>query len=375
MILKYVSAYLFVYLLPVSMRSFSLTGTLSRSFSLHWPFKRQMPLISALNDSSKSIPITQSFGTSSCILNNTITGEPKGLVNLRNTCYINAILQSIFHVPIMRDLVLSNTYTDNSIGIELQRIFQRLSTVTEDNKIISPVDMITKMNINVGIQEDAQEFLLKLIDKVDDSLDNTIKDKNVSTISSVLQGIRKQTINCLDIDYNKTKIQKFYDLSVDLSEDLIGSIKETLKPEYLLGDNGYQAGSNGIRDAMKTIELLDYPRLLIIQIKRFAYDVETDSMEKKGDRFEFPNEFNTKDIDGSDSGKIYTLSSIVIHEGTANFGHYTSIVRRNNHSWYLCNDQNVQMINDSDIGSLTFGGRNRPFGSKTAYLLFYSSTS
>eukprot|EP01034_Spumella_vulgaris_P037016 gene37016-45662_t len=88
------------------------------------------------------------------------------------------------------------------------------------------------MGINVAIQEDAEEFLLKILDTIDNS----------------------------EAD-GKTKILYF-------------------APELLEGDNRYKAGPHGLQNAVKTLRIAKLPDTLVIHLKRFAYHVESGELEK-----------------------------------------------------------------------------------------------
>ena len=47
-------------------------------------------------------------------------------------------------------------------------------------------------------------------------------------------------------------------------------------------------------------------------------------------------------------GKDYFLKSAIFHYGKRNFGHYTSINKRNNR-WYYCNDTTVREVDNFDL--------------------------
>jgi hypothetical protein len=68
-----------------------------------------------------------------------------------------------------------------------------------------------------------------------------------------------------------------------------------------------------------------------------------------------------------DDTSSYRLTGIVLHSGTAQGGHYTSLVRFDN-KWVLFNDNEVTDVPQRELGNKAFGGADKP----CAYLLFYT---
>jgi ubiquitin C-terminal hydrolase len=72
---------------------------------------------------------------------------------------------------------------------------------------------------------------------------------------------------------------------------------------------------------------------------------------------------------------VYKLSSVVVHEGSATFGHYVCYARpdplNTPESWIKLNDQSVSDVTFRDVCDTAYGSKNSGKFSSNAYLLFY----
>lgn len=72
----------------------------------------------------------------------------------------------------------------------------------------------------------------------------------------------------------------------------------------------------------------------------------------------------------------YLLSSVVVHEGSAGFGHYVCYARpdpkKHPNGWLKLNDSAVSDITAREVFSSSFGNKNQDKYSKNAYMLFYT---
>jgi hypothetical protein len=68
----------------------------------------------------------------------------------------------------------------------------------------------------------------------------------------------------------------------------------------------------------------------------------------------------------------YKLTGVVVHSGTALFGHYTSLVRDKavENKWYLFNDLFVSVVTTAEALNTAYGHG----GVRNGYLLFYQRT-
>ena len=129
----------------------------------------------------------------------------------------------------------------------------------------------------------------------------------------------------------------------------------------------------------------DLPKVLIIQIKRFNYHVQTGNLsvvdtyknenkvngkaEKLNDYIDFDFDFDIPASclqDPSIQKQSYTLKSIVYHSGSdTHSGHYTTDSMNNKNGWFRCNDIEIQKVTKKDVLEL---GKKKV---NTPYILFY----
>jgi ubiquitin carboxyl-terminal hydrolase 7 len=207
----------------------------------------------------------------------------KGLLNLRNTCYLNSIIQSLFHAKIFRDKIISSNFKENSIGESLQQLFEKLID-EQQNEAASPQRLANCLKINANLQEDAEEFYLKLLNGLDYSLVDTEDNKNNNNLTKLFQLKQEQFITCVNINATKIRSVKSLDLSVSLHNvfSLEDAIKEYFKVEHLNTSNAnqYKHAQHGLQDAIKGVEIVEMPQILVVHFQRFAYDVELNDLKK-----------------------------------------------------------------------------------------------
>ena len=88
------------------------------------------------------------------------------------------------------------------------------------------------------------------------------------------------------------------------------------------------------------------PNLLVITLKRFCWNFETMNRTKINDYFEFPLELELSRYafpgrkEQNPHYFDYRLCGIIIHSGSAESGHYYSLIKIND-QWFEFNDKRV----------------------------------
>ncbi|CAN1298217.1 Ubiquitin C-terminal hydrolase 12 [Linum perenne] len=303
-----------------------------------------------------------------------------GLKNQGATCYMNSLLQTLYHIPYFRKAVYHMPTTENdmpsgSIPLALQSLFYKLQY--SDTSVATKE--LTKSfgwdTYDSFMQHDVQELNRVLSEKLEDKMKGTVVE---GTIQQLFEGHAMNYIECINVDYKSTRKESFYDLQLDVKgcRDVYASFDKYVEVERLEGDNKYHAEQHGL------------------QLKRFEYDFMRDTMVKINDRYEFPLQLDLDVEDGKylspaadrSVRNLYTLHSVLVHSGGVHGGHYYAYIRPTlSDQWFKFDDERVtkedmkraleeQYGGEEELPQTNPGFNNSPFKFtkySNAYMLVY----
>lgn len=96
----------------------------------------------------------------------------EGIKNLGNTCYINATLQALFHLPTLKNDLLQKSFKNSSHMGTIYRAFIDILTEKDETKIVDPArfkQVIGEASAQFAThdQQDADEFLRFILDRME----------------------------------------------------------------------------------------------------------------------------------------------------------------------------------------------------------------
>ena len=350
-----------------------------------------------------------------------------GLDNIGCICYMNSIMQQIYMVPTFRYAIMGTDDHEPPKPSE----YGRMST-KDDNLLHQLQIMYTFLTFsekedfnpkyfcysfkdfdgnptNPMIQQDSQEFYNNFCDKIENCIKKT---KYKYIISDVFIGRTCSSVVCESCKHISNRFEDFYNLSLEVKNlyNLNDSLQKMISPEKI--DDFKCSNCNQNVTISKRTSLCDLPNILVVHLKRFYMNYEIERTEKINSRFEFPMNLNLKqfcseDIVSQISGKQfedediyvkedeyyqYELKGINIHMGSADGGHYFSLINverngenntliENNdgekkYKWLKFNDSHVSIFDINDIEKECFGGAKKGSGYnyesfQNAYMLIY----
>uniref|UniRef100_A0A8C6UCZ9 Ubiquitin carboxyl-terminal hydrolase n=1 Tax=Neogobius melanostomus TaxID=47308 RepID=A0A8C6UCZ9_9GOBI len=411
----------------------------------------------------------------------TVTPGVTGLRNLGNTCYMNSILQVLSHLHLFRECFLRLDLTQalellvSAVGrasphsplapkkgplassgsgpglsggasrarsmeliqpkepsskhISLCHQLHTLFQVMWSGKwaLVSPFAMLHSVwqlipAFRGYAQQDAQEFLCELLDKVQHELESASQNTNSSGVPQTQKPLIKQVLDvvntifhgqllsqvtCLACDNQSNTVEPFWDLSLEFPERYHSNSKESAaqvschltemlakftETEALEG-NIYacdQCNTARRRNSSKSVTLTEaqkqlmvhkLPQVLRLHLKRFRWSGRN-NREKIGVHVSFDQLLNmepycsldasSKGVPSSSSVKstnssrtkhlIYELSAVVMHHGKGfGSGHYTSYCYNTEGAfWVHCNDSKLNVCSVEEVCRAQ------------AYILFYT---
>lgn len=294
-----------------------------------------------------------------------------GLKNQGATCYMNSLLQFLFHIPYFRKAVYhmptpENEEAKDSMPLALQGLFYKL----QYSKSSVSTKALTKSfgwnQHDAFMQHDVQEFNRVLCDKLEEKMKGTKVER---AINELFEGHIYNFISCMNVDYKSTRKESFMDLQLDVKgcKDLYASFDKYTETETLEGANQYKAEGYGLQDAQKGSLFESFPPVLQLQLKRFEYDFQRDALVKINDRYEFYDELDLDVGDGKylaptadrSVRNLYRLHSVLVHSGGVHGGHYYAFIRPSpDGGWLKFDDEKVTLEEASKALTEQFGGED-----------------
>lgn len=273
-----------------------------------------------------------------------------GLVNDGMTCYLNSLVQVLYHIKGFRKIVFDIETDKSDIPNSLAYVFARLQTSNHPVRSRRLTKSFGWGDSDLHLQQDAQELMCLLFDRIDNVSDNSA--------SRLFCGKMKKYIKIEGMENKSEKIEDFHCLILNINQ--IRTMKESLelyfKPDTL--DDKYTLEDGTKVDAMMVHEVVETPPILCFNLRRFEF--KHNSMQKIITKFEYDEYMNF-------FGTDYKLISIISHKGTVYGGHYNAFVS-NGKRWLAFDDESIFEISAKKAIRKNYGG---PVGALTAYILFY----
>ncbi|RAO68887.1 uncharacterized protein BHQ10_004899 [Talaromyces amestolkiae] len=328
----------------------------------------------------------------------------RGLFNLGQTCYMNVVLQTLLHEPLLNAYFLGNGHkyydcqVDGCVLCAMSRAFAEFNGCDKKDGFTAETMLYSTWKNHPPLagnhQQDAHEFYQFLAGGLHTaSSDENDQLKCNCFFCKALFGKFQSTLTCpicrhtspteqpllelsLDVQLHSKKRQMNGKLHGSVTPTLAGCLQSWVTPEELIME-GYQCqGCHSYPDKLtKQLRIKQLPAMLCMQMKRFEQtDSETRKMQGKID---FPLEINmqpyTVASNSSSSSKkggisrsdiyMYDLASAIVHDGAGlNEGHYIAYIRQGDR-WCLFNDDKVTLVSEGDVLNAD------------AYLLFYTLRS
>ena len=345
----------------------------------------------------------------------------QGIENLGSTCAINSLIQIISRNDILRNIILTNDFANDTISGQLKEIIDLMyvrNNSISPRKFLNTLYSVFKDIFYPGEQIDIGELWTFLTDKVTEEITDMELDCPVSQDASLedcltegvvyksdadfnnaivnckllkkkyeyyykkfnkktsiwqknTQGFYLNTTRCLHCNLTFYNFEPFTSLNIDIPEDMPNPrisdlISASLKEEVIrdgevINDGWFCSKCNKNTSYKKSTKLWKLPDVLVIIIKRFI------NIRLKNNAPLTINEYlnfakgsvltNTKDT-------IYTFSSVALHFGSLNGGHYSAVCNTPDGS-ILYDDRNVAKIDEGHIAGFMDKNTN-------AYMLVFN---
>ena len=308
-----------------------------------------------------------------------------GLQNLGNTCYLNAQIQCLYHIPYVRNAILRDPSHFESNDepspafIGLRQLFSDMEEASLYGRAVAPSILCQLLDIPVREQQDSQEFWKLLLPAL-----------KVQKLIDLYTGTYENYIVALDGSNRERRfLETFLDLSLEMpatttatmqnteSYSILDSLSRQFNEPELLSvatGNAWRPSPDSEKiDAHKGYRLVvpGLPSILQLHLKRFHFDWETETTSKVNNPLTFPLTLNltsvvalgTVDACGSDKENecLYDLQAVLVHVGEYHSGHYYSYVRPDIRmkDWYRFNDEIHTKVRFTDVVRDAYGGKSR----------------
>uniref|UniRef100_A0A3P8S300 Ubiquitin carboxyl-terminal hydrolase n=1 Tax=Amphiprion percula TaxID=161767 RepID=A0A3P8S300_AMPPE len=265
----------------------------------------------------------------------------QGFSNLGNTCYMNAILQSLFSLPSFSSDMLRQSIPWKKVPINaLLRRFAHLMVKKDVGCPETKKDLLRKVKSAISstaerfsgnMQNDAHEFLSQCLDQLKDDVEKMNKSwtndaasssssvvsdngQDATTMSSAVKTEPgedvdtsriytcpvavnmefevQHTITCKGCGEVVTKREQFNDLSIDLPRRKktlpLRSIQDSLDLFFRMEEIEYSCEKCNGKSATVMHKFSKLPRVLILHLKRYSFNAQLSLNSKLGQQVVIP---------------------------------------------------------------------------------------
>lgn len=314
-----------------------------------------------------------------------------GLANLGQTCYLNAVFQSLRYCPDVANYLINERHKQH---LKMDRISAPVVTETADvmksmwtadvrfRATMSPrgfINAITRaakdrdFSILSGDQADAGELLQFFIESLHAGVARSVKmdvvgepktpldilhiksleswskfhAKEYSPIIDHFYGQTLTTMTCKRCNAKSNTFEPWVMLKVPIKKEhrsISDCITEFLEPEEIPDYNCEKCGLDSKGPATKEHTISRLPSNIIIQFKRFAYNGS--KIRGKVDvNIEATNMSQWLAFPGvsRNVNPVYTTYAVVEHHGSSRGGHYINY-SRHGPNWLCYDDHNINQV-------------------------------
>lgn len=295
-----------------------------------------------------------------------LVAKLRGFRNLGNTCYMNAVLQSLLSSNILNSaIILYLSKAEDAVNkispllIEYCKIITELCKKEAISAYISPTyspDMFKRVlgredsRFRGNDQQDANELMQYVLNEFADEK----KDKGMANIISQLCfGKYKQFICCEECKHVEERYERFLDVILPIPDtknpNLVDCFTKFAKYEKMDGVNRWHCPTCKKKVvSYKKMQIEEVPDVAIFTFNRFKGPVKNN----------VPIEiFETIELEG----KKLKLIATVNHYGSVRGGHYIAYIARGDR-WFCANDTTIQGAKLDTI-----------LNNQTVYMTFYQT--
>ncbi|KAH6637444.1 ubiquitin carboxyl-terminal hydrolase-like protein 22 [Boeremia exigua] len=319
----------------------------------------------------------------------------RGLYNMGQTCFMSVILQTIVHNPFIRNFFLAEGHKtadcekESCVSCALDEMIVEFHSAekTEGYGAVSMLmgSWLAGESLAGYQQQDAHEYMQFFLNTLHLTNGGTTDSEDCECIiHKTFYGKLQSTVTCDKCNNITTALDPYMDLSLDIrnnkkrrhadkgeeaSLDLRDCLDRFTAKEKLESAQYTCRNCDSPQNAIKQLSIKRLPPVLSIHLKRFEHSKATSS--KIETKVNFPTKLelspyttahkehakaakasglpNTNfNMNSPANSLTYELSSVIVHKGKIDSGHYVSYSREGN-DWFAFDDSKVVLSNEAEV--------------------------
>lgn len=255
-----------------------------------------------------------------------------GLINWRNTCYINSALQIIFQLPYIEDAFKAPKEQCSPLAKSLAQIF---ISSKESEFSYNPIEFIKEYRLSNCLPKTPQDSLECFINLMQ------LIESNFNVDISIYTSIFVKEIECENghqfmdmMDDPIITIQPFDNVHNDLQKYITNLLNGELYDTIVCPDELIPVYCR------YTININKISPLLFSHIDRYYFSTESQNAERLPFNLEINNEIEINSI-------TFQFKAALLHFGSRLSGHYNSLIKHKD-NYYLYNDAKIDELENFD---------------------------